>query len=686
MISAVHPAFVLALTANDVLFGRGAPSIENEGNVRFRHLVQERKTEYVSTGKRQMKDWIARQVIQAVRLRQGRFLRKIESLVEAERMGVPEGTTAWTFVDETTILQKVKQALRDRDNNEAAPSGSPRKHPATEGAAPNMFPGVEDPTAIDLRQRANLLLHSSPAAGTVNLSSSAMPRAGLHAVSDFLRNQQQQQQHRQTDEHARAVLYSIQSSMRRGISPLLPGGPQVSAGVPGQAKPVQGLTSFLSPNLVGGFAGISTANTGHLGLDQQWAAVDRRIPEKLTKLPPASRRTFQEATYSHETSAERALQAAYQAAHTTASSIQKDGQSSISLLELLLLQVVASHGIPLWTATNIEDVFISNREGVLSWSRLGTSLIQATQRWFQQRQNEPEPALAQEHALSLSLFYAQEIPELARKIVTLLEKLDKVSQSGAKRKSSNEEEGNGHSLDVWFQQQLSLWAASLNIANNQGRPLPYATADFTAKCQDYTFHEAFTAASILDASKCRDVWQQVAVLTRLRSIVAANPATDLLTKLDYAQMQLAGQAWDSRPSWWAPSDPAATVVRRDVFLIERVLLSGYQHVTRDIETALPAGLTKASIEDRLTALTYRLHHQQMTADEQQILDERVVQHLASLQAHLPADAPVYRGVDGAGLDEVGGDGTVGMRHTLNTPQQPNPKRFRPGDYPPRGSF
>jgi hypothetical protein len=49
-----------------------------------------------------MKDWIARQVIQAVRKRQGSFLRKIESLVEAENMGVPGGTLAWAFVDEET--------------------------------------------------------------------------------------------------------------------------------------------------------------------------------------------------------------------------------------------------------------------------------------------------------------------------------------------------------------------------------------------------------------------------------------------------------------------------------------------------------------------------------------------------------------------------------------------------------
>lgn len=128
--------FVTELTPNDVLFGRGAPSIDNEGNVRFRQLVQNRKVEYVSTGKRQIKDVIARQVIQAVHQRNGRFLRKIESLVEAEEMGVPEGITAWATVDDATVLSKVKQALRDRElpDDARSPSDDEEQEGPTNGA------------------------------------------------------------------------------------------------------------------------------------------------------------------------------------------------------------------------------------------------------------------------------------------------------------------------------------------------------------------------------------------------------------------------------------------------------------------------------------------------------------------------------------------------------------------------
>jgi hypothetical protein len=112
-------SFIVELNSNDVLFGRGAPSIGNEGNVRFRRLVQARKLEYINTGKRQIKDMIARQIIETIAERDGRFVRKIESLVEAEEMGVPSGVGAWVLVDDATVLQKVKQALRDRDAGES---------------------------------------------------------------------------------------------------------------------------------------------------------------------------------------------------------------------------------------------------------------------------------------------------------------------------------------------------------------------------------------------------------------------------------------------------------------------------------------------------------------------------------------------------------------------------------------
>ena len=89
---------VTRLEPNDVLFGRGAPAVGHRGNIRFREIVSSRRVEYERTSKRKEKNLIAQQIAGAVRNRQGRFLRKIESRAEAERHGVPRGTSAWMVV------------------------------------------------------------------------------------------------------------------------------------------------------------------------------------------------------------------------------------------------------------------------------------------------------------------------------------------------------------------------------------------------------------------------------------------------------------------------------------------------------------------------------------------------------------------------------------------------------------
>ena len=120
---------VTELTENDVVIGRGAQSVGKDGRSRFREIVAGRRDEYLHTVKRKDKDLIARQVKFAVTSRQGRFLRKVESLVEAEQLGAPSGKAVYVVLDEDTILRKIKEALRNRDPEEPIPRESPVKGP-----------------------------------------------------------------------------------------------------------------------------------------------------------------------------------------------------------------------------------------------------------------------------------------------------------------------------------------------------------------------------------------------------------------------------------------------------------------------------------------------------------------------------------------------------------------------------
>jgi hypothetical protein len=112
------PNVVTELERNDVLLGRGAASINYVGNVLFREIVRERRDEYLSTARRQTKDDIARQIIDVVSSRNGRFLRKIVDVGEKRTLGIPEHVVnAYVIVGKEKKLEKVKQSLRDKEYN-----------------------------------------------------------------------------------------------------------------------------------------------------------------------------------------------------------------------------------------------------------------------------------------------------------------------------------------------------------------------------------------------------------------------------------------------------------------------------------------------------------------------------------------------------------------------------------------
>lgn len=112
--------YVVQLRATDVLFGRGSGPNDHEGNVTFRSRVAERKAEYMATNHRMTKAKIARDIVNSVLQENGRFLKKVEQ-PEIEKYGLPAGIDAWMEVDDDTIMEKAKQALRQNSaKNKAA--------------------------------------------------------------------------------------------------------------------------------------------------------------------------------------------------------------------------------------------------------------------------------------------------------------------------------------------------------------------------------------------------------------------------------------------------------------------------------------------------------------------------------------------------------------------------------------
>jgi len=119
--------WVDTLRSSDVLFGRGSGPNDHEGNILFRSLVKQRKSEYMATNHRQTKARIAQEIVDNIRAKNGRFLKKADAK-DMNRLNIPEGVEAWCRVDERTILEKAKQALRqkqetkDRDDDDVGGS------------------------------------------------------------------------------------------------------------------------------------------------------------------------------------------------------------------------------------------------------------------------------------------------------------------------------------------------------------------------------------------------------------------------------------------------------------------------------------------------------------------------------------------------------------------------------------
>lgn len=98
----------------DVIMGRGAPSTDHAGNVFFRELVKERRSDYVNAKRRKDKQVIANEIINAARQRGSRFLERVETFRRTNKEGLTTKVTIWQPVnDQKTLLVKVKQLMRD---------------------------------------------------------------------------------------------------------------------------------------------------------------------------------------------------------------------------------------------------------------------------------------------------------------------------------------------------------------------------------------------------------------------------------------------------------------------------------------------------------------------------------------------------------------------------------------------
>lgn len=114
--------------------GRGTPSVLHPGNVFFRCLVDDCKNEYVRSKSNADKNILARQIVDAVASKGGRFLSKVEFSSKTVVLGVTkEMKIAWVLAPEEIVLTKVKQCMRDLFKRTSQHENQERHKPQASG-------------------------------------------------------------------------------------------------------------------------------------------------------------------------------------------------------------------------------------------------------------------------------------------------------------------------------------------------------------------------------------------------------------------------------------------------------------------------------------------------------------------------------------------------------------------------
>jgi hypothetical protein len=129
-----EPVYVTSLGPNDILLGRGRPSVDYEGNIRFRALVNSRLHEYDDSGRKGSKDDVAKRVVEEIERLGGRFLRRAETATASTTLLTSSGCSEnpddndrkppasvyhapaailYQLAEYDVAIEKVKQTFRD---------------------------------------------------------------------------------------------------------------------------------------------------------------------------------------------------------------------------------------------------------------------------------------------------------------------------------------------------------------------------------------------------------------------------------------------------------------------------------------------------------------------------------------------------------------------------------------------
>jgi hypothetical protein len=296
------------------------------------------------------------------------------------------------------------------------------------------------------------------------------------------------------------------------------------------------------------------------------------------------------------------------AAEGRPASAETKSSLELSAIETLLLSVVTSLGLPVFTLEENEqdsDVWAGGiNKFALSWAGLCEVLETASKDWLggaQDKLNSLRRAAAEtsveklgaenmvvkaerdvklkQLAASQAAHYSSHPEALAKKVIMLLEKLrirmGPIGPAVTAKKRTTSENSLGPKVLAWLGKEVTRWGQSLRILDGQGRVYALSAVDFSSVATD----DELGTVAILDQKACRCVFSQVAMLTRLRSVFAKYDNEEIKGRVSKAVTSCAnvtGDRWDKEPEWW--SNLEKSTIHNDISLLENLLECGFSGI------------------------------------------------------------------------------------------------------------
>lgn len=322
-----------------------------------------------------------------------------------------------------------------------------------------------------------------------------------------------------------------------------------------------------------------------------------------------------------------------------------DQMLGVTTIETLILSVMCSQGIPLFTddwesLLNEEDDDSIDDDFLITWSHMGNVLEVAAEKWVEISQIHLDRAKgdgldttqlemeleARTAAYEDAVRLHNRPMHLAKKTVMLIEAIRLQMAQESKQKGKNGlkvELGLGNRVFVWNKSHLYKWAKVLDIV--EGRKTMNATV--------MSIRPDATPAGFLDKKNCKAVITQISQQTRLRSLFTKYGETKLSSMVTQALKSLKrnGDLWEDQPSWWGKNvNPAST---DDFELLSGVLRFGYggfEQMLRDNDrfnestsnNDPSSRLYRSSGQQRVNSLTRELSTMDDSTESMRLMNER----------------------------------------------------------------